>query len=324
MIEVPEKEEERDRQKTIFDILRLRLINLSAEHQIWLAGGRMYLTNEDGRLVCKDIATNEELTILWWGEEYILEFDTEDRNQRDLRHLPVELNFKIKKKWWNEQEIFFWAQILRTTPERLVNLLSEKSIQIVDVPFEERMKHRGPGGKLWSPQKAVFWERQEKEPFENIYPHLVTLIAESHDRAKISYDGNNDLSFTDLDRGDRWYPDFSRTYPPDIIKRHGREYVEIKCWNAQNKRSKEHLLSRPEWFGNFTKHYLQVGSNNFEVMHLIGHTQAQIKFLGWDYRVDVDASGNMKSKQQRYINLSGSSTFWYDLQDHKKLDHEPV
>lgn len=65
MIEVPEKEEERDRQKTIFDILRLRLINLSAEHQIWLAGGRMYLTNEDGRLVCKDIATNEELTILW-------------------------------------------------------------------------------------------------------------------------------------------------------------------------------------------------------------------------------------------------------------------
>lgn len=59
-------------------------------------------------------------------------------------------------------------------------------------------------------------------------------------------------------------------------------------------------------------------------MHLVGHTHAEIKFLGGIYRADVDEQGNMKSKQQRYINLSGSSTFWYDLKEHKKLDHEPA
>ena len=304
--------------------MSMRLVELCKEHTTWLAGGRMYLEDENGRFVCKDIVTNQEAVILWWGEEYILEFDTENRQQRELWRLPAELSFKVRKKWGQQQETFFWAQVLRTTPEKLVDILSEKSIWIVDVPFEERMKHREKDGTLWSPQKVVFWTRQEKEPYETSYPHLITLIMNSDDRAKISYDGNNNLSFTDLDRGDRWYPDFSRIYPASIIKRHGREYIETKCWNAQTKRSKEQLLSRPEWFWFFTKHYLQVDSNSFEVMHLVGHTQAQIKFLGWDYRVDVDESGNIKSRKQRYINVSGSSTFWYDLQEHKKLDHEPV
>lgn len=319
-----EKIQHPEQRASFLHSISMRLVELCKEHNTWLAGGRIYLTNEHGRPICKDIATNQEAIILWQWEEYILEFDTENRQQRDPWRLPAELSFKIKKKWGEQQKTFFWAQILRTTPEKLAELLSEKSIWIVDVPFEERMKHREKNGQLWSPQKVVFWPRQGKDPYERIHPHLITLIMNSDSREKISYDGDNDLSFIDLDKWDRWYPDFSLIYPWNIIKRHGREYLEVKCWNAQTKRSKEHLLSRPEWFGNFTKHYLQVGSNSFEVMHLVGHTQAQIKFLGWDYRVDVDTSGNIKSKQQRYINLSSSSTFWYDLQDHKKLDHEPA
>lgn len=49
----------------IFDRVRIRLIELCKEHNTWLAGGRMYLTNEDGQLICKDIATNQEVIILW-------------------------------------------------------------------------------------------------------------------------------------------------------------------------------------------------------------------------------------------------------------------
>jgi len=58
----------------------------------------MYLENENGRFVCKDTKTGQEKIILWQSQEYILEFDLEDRNQRDSSRLPVDLAFKVRKK----------------------------------------------------------------------------------------------------------------------------------------------------------------------------------------------------------------------------------
>lgn len=79
-----------------------------------------------------------------------------------------------------------------------------------------------------------------------LYPHFITLIVNDDYRSNISHDVNSDLSFSDLEKGDRLYPDLSNVSQSQLIKRHGREYIETKCWNAQTKRSKECLLSRPE------------------------------------------------------------------------------
>jgi hypothetical protein len=58
-----EKIEHPEQRASFLHSMSMRLIELCKEHNTWLAGGRMYLTGEDGQLVCKDIATNQEVII---------------------------------------------------------------------------------------------------------------------------------------------------------------------------------------------------------------------------------------------------------------------
>lgn len=87
-----------EQRSSILYSMSMRLIELCKEHHIWLANGRMYLENEDGRMVCKDTATNQEIIIMWEEEEYILEFDRDNGQRRETFDFPVELNFKVRKK----------------------------------------------------------------------------------------------------------------------------------------------------------------------------------------------------------------------------------
>lgn len=60
-----EKIQHPEQRESFLHSISMRLVELCKEHNIWLAGGRMYLTNEHGRPICKDIATNQEAIILW-------------------------------------------------------------------------------------------------------------------------------------------------------------------------------------------------------------------------------------------------------------------
>jgi len=316
--------EEKEEKVCLYDALRMRLVVLCQAHHIWLAGWMMYLENENGRFVCKDTKTGQEKIILWQSQEYILEFDLEDRNQRDSSRLPVDLAFKVRKKWGEKQEFFWWAKILSITSEQLLHLLSEKSMKLEKVNFEEKGINPWTNNKLWWAQRILFWKRLEKDGCGHLNSQIITLTMNDGSRSKISC-WNTDLSFSDLDEWNRWYPDFSDIYSSNITNFHGREYIEVFCWCSQTRKSKKHLLSRPEGFWNYEKHYINAWSNKFEVMHLVGHLHAKIKFLDDLYEVGVDEAGDMVSKQGgRYIHLSWSSTFWYDLKEHQKLEHEPA
>lgn len=308
----------------IFDRVRTRLINLCQSHRFWLAGGSMYLAWENNKWTCKNTTDNQETEIVWEWREYILEIDPENRHLRDFLSLsgilPADVTFKIKHKDGSEQKTFREAHMIHWTPDRLLQLLSENSIRTVPIDFDRQWKYFQNHGVFWPKKEITFWSRTENE-YEYLYTQFMTLIF--RDGEKISYWNNGvDYSFTDWD-WNTWYPNFSNTMKRDHALKHWREYVETECRNLKTWRKKTHLLSRPEWFWNFEKHYLSVGSNRFEVMHLVGKNQAEIKFRNGMYTVRLDEQGNMISKHQRFIPLSGSRTFWYDLTMGKELDHEP-
>lgn len=315
-----------EKRMQIFDKLRMRLVELCLWHNFWLAGGRYYLAKPANKCVCFDTKTNKEAVVSWQWVDYALEFDPGNRNQRDFAEgssftpLNATVQFLASPLNWKDTELKK-IHMDRMSPEDLLSFLSEKSIRLEEIEWEIRAIHEQRFGNFWPTKRAIFGPKQPRTDFEKLHPEYLTLVLND---SRISHNVEEDISFVGLEEWDRYYPDFSRVFPSDIVERHGKEYLEIPCWYQKTGRSKKHLLSRPKWSGKWGKHYLQVGPNKFEVMHLVGHTHAEIKFLNGMYRVDVDEGGNIKSKQERYINLSGSSTFWYDLQTGQKLDHEPA
>ncbi len=318
-----------EQRNSIVHRLRLRLVELCNAQYHWLVGGTRYLKREGNQWICRNTHNQSPATIIWEWKSYYFEVD-ENKHRNTCFHKdgwcekPTTIFFKMKGTDGNGQDVFHEARMWYLEPRQLLSTLSERSVQTVDIPQERRFKHIELDWTLWPREEVQLGERAIQMD-EALYPQCITIVLADDEKTRISYRNDSvDLSFTDIENGNRWYPDFSQIHKRHIIKKHWLDYLTISCWCSQTKWNKKHLLSRPGWFWNFEKHYLQVGSNRFEVIHLVGDTQAQIKFLDGDYRVDVDEAGNMKSRQQRYISLSGASTFWYDLKEHKRLDHEPV